>query len=59
MDEKFRVVDENGIEKEAEVITSFTYKKKRVYTTEKRCLYDTARRCFFDRVIAEIEYFYG
>lgn len=28
MDEKFRVVDENGIEKEAEVITSFTYKEK-------------------------------
>ena len=28
MDEKFKVVDENGIEKEAEVITAFNYKEK-------------------------------
>lgn len=28
MDDKFKVVDENGIEHDAEVITAFTYKDK-------------------------------
>jgi len=37
MNEKFKVVDENGIEKEAEIITSFNYKEKDyiVYSIEK------------------------
>lgn len=37
MDEKFRVMDENGIEKEAEIITSFNYKEKDyiVYSIDK------------------------
>lgn len=28
MNDKFKLVDENGIEKEAEIITSFNYKEK-------------------------------
>lgn len=36
MDDKFKVVDENGIEHLAEVITAFTYKEKEylVYSIE-------------------------
>ena len=29
MDEKFKLIDENGIKKEAEILTSFAYKVKR------------------------------
>lgn len=37
MDEKFKVVDENGIESEANVITAFSYKDKEylIYSIDK------------------------
>ena len=37
MNEKFKVIDENGIENEAQIITSFTYKEKDylIYSIDK------------------------